>query len=104
MKRPLMPNQQRMLQQVGEQIRYARLRRDLSSEQVAERAGISRSTLVKIEAGDEGVAFGMYFRVLIALNLKEDILLLAKDDTLGRKLQDIGLQTKARATRRNTQE
>lgn len=97
MKRPLLPNQKRLLDQVGEQIKLARLRRDLSAEQIAERAGVSRGTLVKIEAGNEGVAIGAYFRVLIALNLKEDILCLAKDDELGRKLQDIGLQTKERA-------
>ncbi len=103
MKRPLLPANQRMLQQVGEQLKLARLRRDLSAEQVAERAGISRGTLIKIETGDEGVAIGMYFRVLIVLNLKEDILQLAKDDILGRKLQDIGLQTKARATKRKTE-
>lgn len=100
MKRPLLPNQQRMMTQLGEQLKMARLRRNLSAEQVAERAGISRGTLVKIEKGDEGVAIGMYFRVLIALNLKDDILLLAKDDILGRKLQDIGLITKERASKK----
>lgn len=101
MKRPLLPNQQRIMIQLGEQMRMARLRRDLSTEQIAERAGISRSTLVKIEKGDEGVAIGMYFRVLIALNLKEDILLLAKDDILGRKLQDLNLTTKERASKKS---
>jgi len=100
MKRPLLPNQQRMMTQLGEQIRMARLRRDLSAEQIAERAGISRGTLVKIEKGDDGVAIGMYFRVLIALNLKDDILLLAKDDILGRKLQDLNLTTKERASKK----
>lgn len=100
MKRPLLPNQQRMMTQLGEQIKMARLRRNLSSEQIAERAGISRSTLVKIEKGDESVAIGMYFRVLIALNLKDDILLLAKDDILGRKLQDLNLTIKERSSKK----
>lgn len=86
--------------QLGEQIKMARLRRNLSSEQIAERAGISRSTLVKIEKGDESVAIGMYFRVLIALNLKDDILLLAKDDILGRKLQDLNLTIKERSSKK----
>lgn len=58
MKRQLLPSQQRMLNELGDQIRLARLRRDLSSEQIAERAGISRGTLIKIERGDEGVAMG----------------------------------------------
>ena len=100
MKRPLLPKQERMLQTFGENIRLARLRRDLSSEQVAERAGISRNTLIKIERGDEGVAIGMYFRVLIVLGLQDDLLLIARDDVLGRKLQDIGLTTPRRASKK----
>lgn len=89
-----------MLQTLGENIRLARLRRDLSSEQVAERAGISRNTLIKIERGDENVAIGMYFRVLIVLGLQDDLLLIARDDVLGRKLQDIGLTTPRRASKK----
>ncbi len=100
MKRTLLPSQQRMLKQLGENFRLARLRRDLSSEQIAERAGISRGTLVKIERGDEGVAMGAYFRVMLSLNLGEDILLLAKDDELGRKLQDAKLEVKERASKK----
>ena len=55
MKRPLLPKYERMLLTMGENIRLARLRRDLTSEQISERAGISRTTLIKIEHGDEGV-------------------------------------------------
>ena len=88
-----------MLSQLGEQIRMARLRRDLSSEQVAERAGIARNTLIKIENGDEGVAIGSYFRVLIVLGLEEDLLTIASDDVLGRKLQDAGLKVHKRASK-----
>ena len=88
------------MRELGENFRLARLRRDLSSEQVAERAGISRNTLIKIERGDEGVAIGMYFRVLIVLRLEDDLKNVAKDDVLGRKLQDAGLLTNQRATKR----
>ena len=88
------------MRELGENFRLARLRRDLSSEQVAERAGISRNTLIKIERGDEGVAIGMYFRVLIVLRLEEDLTNVAKDDVLGRKLQDAGLLTNQRASKR----
>lgn len=101
MKRQLLPSQQRLLTTLGEQIRMARLRRDLSSEQIAERAGLSRGTLIKIERGDEGVAMGYYFRVLIALGLGQDILLLAKDDELGRKLQDAKLEVRERASKKS---
>lgn len=89
-----------MLESMGEQIKLARLRRDLSSEQVAERAGIARGTLIKVERGDEGVSMGVYFRVLITLGLGQDVLLLAKDDELGRKLQDAKLVVKERASKR----
>lgn len=85
---------------INKNFRLARLRRDLSSEQIAERAGISRGTLVKIERGDEGVSMGAYFRVILSLNLGEDILLLAKDDVLGRKLQDAKLEVKERASKK----
>jgi transcriptional regulator with XRE-family HTH domain len=100
MKRQLLPSYSRMLGSMGEQIKLARLRRDLSSEQVAERAGIARGTLIKVEKGDEGVSMGVYFRVLIALGLGQDILLLAKDDELGRKLQDAKLVVKERASKK----
>ncbi|MBR6105095.1 MAG: helix-turn-helix transcriptional regulator [Paludibacteraceae bacterium] len=100
MKRELLPSQIQILQTLGEQIRYARLRRDLTTVQIAERAGISRSTLVRIEKGDEGVALGQYFRVLIALGLASDITLVAKDDELGRKLQDAKLEVRKRASKK----
>ena len=100
MKRELLPSQIRILQTLGEQIRYARLRRYLTTVQIAERAGISRSTLVRIEKGDEGVALGQYFRVLIALGLASDITLVAKDDELGRKLQDAKLEVRKRASKK----
>lgn len=100
MKRALLPSQQRTLTTLGENIKYARLRRDLSSEQVAERAGISRNTLIKIEKGDESVAIGYYFRVLAVLGLDKDILFVAKDDELGRRLQDAKLTVKERASKK----
>jgi len=69
-------------------------------EQVAERANIGKSTLWRIENGDPGVAIGNYYQVLIALGLDKDILQLAADDELGRKIQDAGLTTKKRAPKR----
>ena len=59
---------------------------------VAERAGISRSTLWKVENGNPSVAVGIYAAVLHALNnMDKDLLKIAGDDELGRKLQDIKL-------------
>jgi len=100
-KRPtLLPKHERMLQQVGEQFKLARLRRKLSAEQVSERADIATSTLWRIEKGDPGVAMGNYFQVLTALGLGKDILKLASDDKLGRKIQDAELTSKKRAPKR----
>lgn len=86
---------------MGEQIKLARLRRSLSAELVAERAGISRASLWKVEKGEPSVAIGIYAAVLHALNhLDRDFLLVAKDDEMGRQLQDLHLITKKRAPRR----
>ena len=86
---------------MGEQIKLARLRRSLSAELVAERAGISRASLWKVEKGEPSVAIGIYAAVLHALNhLDRDFLLVAKDDEMGRQLQDLYLITKKRASRR----
>ena len=102
MKRALLPKHERLLHDLGENIRLARLRRNLPSEQVAERAGIARNTLIKIENGDEGVAIGYYLRVLIVLGLEEDLHSVAQDDILGRKLQDAGLTISKRVTKAKT--
>ena len=95
----LLPVQQRLMNMVGENIRLARLRRDLSAAQVAERAGISRTTLYKVEIGESGVAIGTYLKVLFVLNLEKDLLKLAGDDPFGRTLQDSKLLTRERASK-----
>ena len=97
----VLPQTQKLLSQMGEQIRLARLRRHLPSEVVAERAGVSRATVHAIEKGNPSVAFGAYATVLHALGgLEKDLLLIAKDDELGRKLQDLELSVPRRAPRR----
>jgi transcriptional regulator with XRE-family HTH domain len=97
----LMPQTQAILEMMGEQIKMARLRRRISAGLVAERSGISRSTLWAVEKGSPSVAIGIYAAVLHALNgMEKDLLLVAKDDELGRKLQDLGLPTRKRVLRR----
>ncbi len=91
--------EQRM-QIVGEQIRLARLRRNLSIAQIAERATCSELTVMRVEKGTPTVAIGIYLRILYALQLDEDILHLAKDDSLGRTLQDMGLKHRERASKK----
>ena len=97
----IMPETEEILKTLGEQIRLARLRRNLSVNLISERAGISRATLWKVEKGNPAVAMGIYAAVLHALNnMDKDLLLVAKDDEMGRKLQDLNLMVRKRATRR----
>lgn len=97
----LLPSSHKVLAVLGENIRLARLRRKLSSEQVAERANITRVTLRNIEKGASSVSMGHYFQVLMVLGLEKDLLKVAADDVLGRKLQDANLAVKQRAPKKS---
>lgn len=96
----LLPRLRRLLEEVGANLKLARLRRKYSAETVAQRAGISPKTLYRVEQGDPAVALGIYARVLQALRLEKDLARLAADDELGRKLQDAALIPKRRAPKR----
>jgi transcriptional regulator with XRE-family HTH domain len=85
------PIEQRLLSAFGERIRLARLRRKLSATAVAQRAGLSRTTLYNAECGDARLTMGSFLRILAALGLENDIDALAADDKVGRKLQDLEL-------------
>ena len=96
------PKTAEILEQMGEQIKLARVRRRLSTELVAERAGISRATLWNVEKGSPSVAIGIYAAVLHALgNMDNDFLLVAKDDEFGRTLQDLELPVRRRAPKKH---
>ncbi len=96
----LLPKLTKILGEMGENIKLARLRRKLTTEQIAERAGISRSTLWQVEKGLASVSLGTYAQVLFILGLEKDLQLIAKDDILGRKLQDADLTTGKRAPKK----
>lgn len=85
---------------VGEQIKLARLRRNLTQKQIADRTMISVLTLTRVEKGQANVAIGIYLRVLYALQLSDDILWLAKEDPIGRELQDLNLKHRERASKK----
>ena len=88
------PNLSIIMEEMGNQIRLARLRRVYPSEIIAKRAGISRATLWKIEKGDASVSIGAYAKVLNALNMERDLLYIAKDDAFGKLLQDAKIENK----------
>lgn len=89
--RPLFPQTQRRAEELGERLRLARLRRRISLSDLAKRVGVSRNTLARLERGDLATSIGVLTQVLAVLGLEEDLDLLARDDELGRRLQDIRL-------------
>ena len=96
----LYPESQKIALALGQRLKDARLRRRFSMETVCVRADISRPTLSKIEQGDPSVAFGNYVQVLRVLGLLDDLSLIAKEDVLGRRLQDEALPQRQRAPRK----
>ena len=103
-KYPPIPSLDKVLMVVGENVKLARLRRRLSSKQIAERAGLSRTTLVAIEKGKGSVSIGAYLQVLFVLGLEKDLLKIGAEDPLGRKLQDAKMIVKERAPKKNKDE
>jgi transcriptional regulator with XRE-family HTH domain len=97
----LLPKQQIILRELGENIKLARLRRKLSADQVSVRADIARKTLWAIENGSSAVSIGAYLKVLFVLGLEKDLVNVARDDELGRKLQDAKLIVKERAPKKD---
>jgi transcriptional regulator with XRE-family HTH domain len=98
----LLPRLTKILEGLGEDIKLARLRRKLSAEQIAERAGISRSTLWQIEKGMPNVSMGYYAQVLFVLGLENNLSTMVADDMLGRKLQDAEILVKNRAPKKKS--
>ena len=96
----LLPRIQHILEKLGENIKLARLRRKLTTMQVAERAGITRTTLWNIEKGTGGVSLAAYAQVLLILGLEKDLLSLAHDDEMGKRIQDTNLIVKKKAPKR----
>ena len=90
------PKNLRLLKQLGENIQLARKRRGYTQVLISQRTGLSRLTIRKIEQGDPSVSMGHYVAVLGVLGLADDVANVARDDALGRKVQDIKLMSKKR--------
>lgn len=89
------PNIERQIISLGQRLRNARLRRGISTILFASRVGVSRDTLNRLEKGDPNIALGTYVRALRVLGLDKDLDALARDDELGRKLQDLNLSRRS---------
>lgn len=85
------PSVDRQLKAFGLRLREARLRRDISTVLFCERMNVSRDTLNRLEKGDASIAIGTYLRALRLLGMDKDFDAVAKNDDLGRKLQDAKL-------------
>lgn len=97
----ILPYTRDILKTMGEQIKNARLRRNLSTELICQRATISRATLWKIENGNSSVAIGHYAAVLHALGgMEKDLLLVAKDERMIKQMQEFQIETRKRAKKR----
>ena len=77
---------QKNLKLMGEQIKLARKRRKLSLSAIAERAQCAQLTLMRVEKGEPTVSIGIYARILYALGLDDDLLLIAQKDKAGSAL------------------
>ena len=92
---------ERTLRKLGADLRDARRRRRIPTRIMAERAGISRTTLNKLEKGDPGVGMGTYATTLFILGLLDRLAELAdvRHDELGLDLADELLPQRIRHSR-----
>jgi hypothetical protein len=90
----------RALRKLGHDIKDARRRRRLPMAIVAQRASISKPTLIKIERGDPGVSIGSYATVLFVMGMAEKLAELVdpKNDPVGLQLEEENLPQRIRTT------
>lgn len=91
----------RALRKLGRDIGDARRRRRIPAAILAERASISRTTLVKVEKGDPGVSMGNYAKVLFVLGMVDRFAELAdiRHDERGLALEEEQLPKRVRRSK-----
>jgi transcriptional regulator with XRE-family HTH domain len=89
---PVNHRQDALLAELGERLRLMRLRRRMSAQTLASLAGITRTTLHRLEAGDAAATLGTLLKVMGVLQAEGDVSLLALDDHVGQKQADAQLR------------
>ena len=86
------------LRKLGQDINDARRRRRITAQLMAQRAGLSRSTIGKIEKGDPTTSMGSYGAVLFVLGMEKRLsdLVDSMHDLVGRRLEDENLPQRVR--------
>ncbi|RZI45156.1 helix-turn-helix domain-containing protein [Rickettsiales endosymbiont of Peranema trichophorum] len=86
------------LRKLGQDINDARRRRRISAQLMAQRAGLSRSTIGKIEKGEPTTSMGSYGAVLFVLGMEKRMsdLVDSVHDIVGRRLEDEHLPKRVR--------
>lgn len=74
---------------LGQRVKLARLRRNLSQAEMAERAGVSRMTWVALEAGRGTTSVALLARALEILGYPERLPALLESDPLGEDLEAV---------------
>lgn len=97
--RPVFPKVQRRFDELGLRLRLARMRRSMSMVEMAERTGISRDTLHRLERGDASISIAALLKVLSILGMETDLDQVGADDPTGRTLQDIAMPRGSRRAR-----
>jgi transcriptional regulator with XRE-family HTH domain len=92
---------ERALRKLGGDLRDARRRRRIPTALMAQRVGISRSTLNKVEKGNPGVSLGVYATALFVLGMTDRIADLAdpRNDDVGMSLDEERLPQRIRLRR-----
>jgi transcriptional regulator with XRE-family HTH domain len=88
------PPVEKQIRALAARLKLARMRRGISTSLFAERLGVSRDTLNRLEKGDGNIAISTTMRALRILGLDADMDAVARDDELGRKLQDLNLPSR----------
>ena len=85
---PCLPKLKRILSNLGENIKLARLRRQWSAQMLGDRAGCTRYTIAAVESGAENVAIGVYLNILFVFGFEKELECVAQKDPVGRLILD----------------